>query len=115
MSLGSREFLRRFPVGTKSDFYLRHVCLSIRPPLRPSAWNKSAHIGRIFLKFISQDFFFENLWRKLRVSLQSDKNKWYFTWISLYVYDIPLNSPQGEMFQTEVVDKIKTHILILFQ
>jgi len=32
----------------KSEYYLRHVSLSVCP----SAWNNSAPIGRIFMKFV---------------------------------------------------------------
>ena len=44
--LGSNVF-RRFRKNAKSDYQLRHVCLSVRLP----AWNNSAPTGRIFMKF----------------------------------------------------------------
>jgi hypothetical protein len=50
------------------------VCLSVRP----LAWNNSAPTERIFMKF---DFsvFLENLLRKFKFSLQSDRNNKCFT------------------------------------
>jgi len=61
---------RRVRKIAKSDRYLRHVCLSyvcpsVRPSVRPSAWNNSALTGRIFMKF-DVWVFFENLWRKFK-------------------------------------------------
>jgi len=35
--------------------------------------------------------FFENLPRKISVSLKSDKNNGYFAWRSVYFYKISLN------------------------
>jgi len=53
------------PVRTiaKSDYWLRHVCLSVRPSFLPSvlsASKNSAPTGRIFVKF-NIWVFFENL------------------------------------------------------
>jgi len=67
------------------------VCLSVRPSVRPSAWNNSVRTGRISITFYIW-VSFENL-QKIQVSLQSDKNSRYFTWRRMYVYDnISLNS-----------------------
>jgi len=35
----------------ESDYQLRHICPSVRPSLRLSAWNNSAPTGRVFMKF----------------------------------------------------------------
>jgi len=63
---------------------VRRVCLS--------AWNNSGPNGRIIMK---SDIwvFFEKSVEKIKVSLKSDKNNGYFTWIRTYIYDnILLNS-----------------------
>jgi len=49
---------------------------------------------RIFLKFIE----------KIQVSLKSDRNKGYFTYLAQLFLE-------REMFQTKVVEKIKTHFM----
>ena len=51
------------------------VCLSFRPP----TWNNSPLTRSIFLN-IDIWGFFENLSKKLQVSLKSSKNDGYFTW-----------------------------------
>ena len=56
--LGSRVF-GLFRKTAKSDYQLRHVCLSVRL----SAWNNSAPTGRIFVKF-GMWRFFETLSKK---------------------------------------------------
>jgi hypothetical protein len=49
---------------------------------------------------------------KIQVSLKSDKNNGYLTWGPIYIFDhISRNSSLNEVFQTKVVEKIKTHIL----
>jgi hypothetical protein len=35
----------------KSDYYISHVCLSVCPSVRLSAWNGSTPTGQIFMKF----------------------------------------------------------------
>jgi hypothetical protein len=50
---------RRVRKIAKSDYYLRHICLSVRPP----AWNNFARTRRIFMKFDIL-LFFENMSRK---------------------------------------------------
>ena len=56
--------------------------------------------------------FFSKSVVKIQVSLKSDKNNGYFTWRPMYIFDhISLTSSWNEMFQTKVVEKIKTHIL----
>jgi hypothetical protein len=61
--------LRRVREIAKSD----NSFISVRPP----AWNNSAPTGRIFMRFDIWPFF-ENLWRKIQVSLKSNKNNGYF-------------------------------------
>jgi hypothetical protein len=43
----SLHFFRRVRKVAKSDYYLRRVCLSVRP----SAWNNSALIERVLIEF----------------------------------------------------------------
>ena len=47
--------------------------------------------------------------KKIQVSLKSNKHTELFTWRPMYIYDTI--SLYSEMFQTNVVEKIKTHIL----
>ena len=46
--------------------------------------------------------------QKIQVSLQSGKNNGLFTWRPMYMCDIFL---EWEMFQTKIVEKIKTHFM----
>jgi hypothetical protein len=57
----------------KSYYFIRHVM-----PVYPPACNNSAINGRILIKFDIWKFF-ENLSKKIEVSLKSDKNNEYFT------------------------------------
>jgi len=57
-------FLRCIRKLAISDCELRHVCLSVRPSVRLFAWNNSAPIGQIFMKF-DISVFFENLPKKI--------------------------------------------------
>jgi len=85
------------------------VCPSTRPPVRmvqlSSNWTefRDNWYSSIFLKSVE----------KIQVSLQSDKNNGYFTRRTIYIYyHISLSSSQNaKMFQTKIVEKIKTHIL----
>ena len=54
----------------KSDYQLRHGC----PSDRQSAWNNSAPKGRIIMKFDIRRIF-ENLSRKFKFHLKSEKEK----------------------------------------
>ena len=47
---------------------------------------------------------------KIPVSLKSDKNKGHFTWRPVYTFLI-ISRLEWNMFQTKVVEKLKTHIL----
>ena len=49
--------------------------------------NNSAPTRRIFMKFDTW-IFFENLSRKFKVSLKSNKNNGYFTWRPIYIFII---------------------------
>ena len=64
----------------KTEYYLRHVCSSVGPSVcfsfYPSAWNNSASTGRIFMK-LDIWVLFENLSRKFKVPLKSDKEDQY--------------------------------------
>jgi len=86
------------------------VCPSVRQP----AWNNSAPTGRIFMKFYIS-VFLENLLRKFKFSLQSDRNNGWFTWRPVYIFDhISLNNfLEIEIFQRVVVERINAHILCL--
>jgi len=53
----------------KSNYWLRHACLSVRPP----TWNSSAPTGRMLVKF-EVLLFLENLSRKFKFLLKSYKN-----------------------------------------
>ena len=92
----------------KSDYWHRHICLSVRPCVRME------HLGCHWTDFhkIWYLSIFRKFLEKLQVSLRSGNNNAYFTW-RLYICDnVPLNSSYKEkMFQTEVVQKIKTRIL----
>jgi len=62
-------FLGAFRNFAKSDYWLRHVCLSVRPSL----WKNSSPTGRIFKK-ISHLSIFERSIEKIKVSLKYEKN-----------------------------------------
>ena len=50
--------------------------------------------------------------KKIQVSLKSDKNNWYFTWRPIHFWSyLAYFFLEWKMFQTKVVEKIKTHIL----
>jgi hypothetical protein len=51
------------------------------------------------MKFDIREFFEKKTIVKIQASLKEDKNKQYFTFL------------EREIFQTEVVEEIKTHIL----
>jgi hypothetical protein len=50
---------------TKGHYYLRHVCLSVRPsthpPVRPPSRNSSADTGRIFMELDISEYFSKNV------------------------------------------------------
>jgi hypothetical protein len=55
--VGGSVFRRARKIA-KSDYQLRHVCLSVCLPVRPPTWYRLAPSGWIFMKRA----FFENLW-----------------------------------------------------
>jgi len=61
------------------------------------------------------EYFFENISRKYKYPLKSDKNDVYFTWAPICIFDVLISSDQlflwWEMFQTKVAEKIKPYIL----
>jgi hypothetical protein len=110
-------FLVRFRlvrIVAKSEYWLRHVCLSIslfaRLSFHPSAWNNWAPTGLIFVIFGIWGFL--KIRRKNSISIKSDRNKIYSTWRPMCTYNASPNSSQNEkFFQTNYVQKIKLHTL----
>jgi hypothetical protein len=78
----------------------------------PSTWNsKSAPTSQIFMK-LGIWLFFENISIKFKFFLKKcDKNKGYYTKTYVYLWYLSQLFLEWEMFQTKLVDKIKTHIL----
>jgi hypothetical protein len=71
---------------------LRKATLNFVMSVRLSAWNNSAHTGRIFMQFYIW-LFFSSLLKKIQVPFKFDKNNGYFTWRQVYtVYHNALNS-----------------------
>ena len=62
------------------------VTISFDISVRPSDWNNSSPTGRIIIKFDIRAFF-QNLYRKFKISIKSDKNNGYFTWRPIYIFD----------------------------
>jgi len=102
MSSWSAAFSRRFRKIAKNDY---SFVMSARPhgttrlPLDRFSWN----------------LIFENFSKICREnSLKSDKNKGYFTWRPIYIFIISRHfTLKWEMFQTEVVEKIRTHFVFI--
>jgi hypothetical protein len=61
----------------KSDYWLRDICLSVYPSIRPSSWNNSTPTGWILE--ISRLSIFRKFLKKIQVPQKSDKNNQYFT------------------------------------
>jgi hypothetical protein len=59
-----RSSLRRVRKITKSDYKLRHVCLSVYPSVNPSEWSNSALTAGIFMILVF--VFLYNLLRKFK-------------------------------------------------
>ena len=109
MDRDKSDFLGAF--ANRENRLLASWCLSIRPSVVPSVWDKSAPTGRIFMKFYISVFFRKSV-EKNKVLLKSDKNYRYFTWRSFNIYDYLAEFfLEWEMFQIKGVQKIKTHIL----
>jgi len=110
--------LGKFWIETNLRFFFRRVrrlrkaTHSFLLSVRPSAWNNSAHTGRIVMKILNLIFFFENLQRKFEFHLKSDKNNGCFTWItmnSLMISHPVLLRMRNVLDKT--LEKIQTHIL----
>jgi hypothetical protein len=90
---------------------LRKVTISffmyVRRSVRPSAGNNWTDCHEILYLNI-----FTKYVEEFKVSLKSNKNNGHFTRKPIYNFDhIALSSENEKMFQTKVVEKIKTHIL----
>ena len=92
---------RRVRKIAKSDYYLRHACLSFRMEQLGSHWADFYEIWVFFWKSVEE----------IQVSLKTDKYNGNFTWKSMYLYDNVAQFLKWEMFQTKVEEEIKTHIL----
>ena len=80
-------------VLAKSDYYLRHICLSVRPSVL------TEKVGTHWTDFHKNSYLnvFQNCVEKIGVPLKSDKNNGYFTRRPMYTCDnISLNSSQNE-------------------
>jgi len=97
--------LRRVHKIAISDNQHRHVCTYGYLSVRLSAWNNSAPIEGIFMKFIST--FFEKSVEKIQFALKSGKNSGYFTWRPIHIFDQFFS--ELEMFRKKVVEKIETY------
>ena len=99
--LGSFTKLRKATIS----FFIMSVCPSVRIEQLGSHWTDFHEIwcSRIF----------QNHREKIRVSLQSDKNNGYFTRRTIYIFLSYLAQLflEWEMFQTKVIQKIKTHFV----
>ena len=96
-------YLGAFVKFAKSDCQLCHGC--------PSGCDTSAPTGTDFHEIWYRKIFKKSI-DKVQVSIKSDKNTGYFTWWPKYIfYHISPISSEREIFQTKVVEKIKTHIL----
>ena len=78
----------RVRIIAKSDFQLRHVCLSVRVEHLCSHWTDFHEI--LYLRIVRKSV------EKIRVSLKSDKKNSYFTRRPMYIYDISLNNSWSE-------------------
>ena len=86
---------------------LASECWSVHP---------SVHMEQLSFHYINfHEIWYQRIYRKfatkIEFSLKSDKNNGYFTWISMYIYDIELNSCTMRNVSDKVVEKSKTHIL----
>ena len=70
--------------------------VSVHPTVCPFQWNNSVPTGQSLMKFGMCVFFQKNI-EKIQVSLKSDKNNMYFTWIPMCMfYCISLSSSKTE-------------------
>jgi hypothetical protein len=85
--------------------------MSVRLTVRPSSWNDSARTGRIFMKFDIWEYF-ENLSRTFSAIKIGQEIRVLYVKTTLHFLSYLANFfLDWEMFQTNVVEKTKTHIL----
>ena len=103
--LGAFEILWK----TRISCVMSCLCPSVRPPARmEQRGSHSTDFHEIWYLII-----FAKFSRNFKFALSSDKNDGHFTWRPLYIYDTASLSSflWWCMFQTEVVEKIKTYIM----
>jgi hypothetical protein len=85
---GRKSFVASAELGKATIIFVTPISLSVSM----SSWKNSDLTRRIIIKFEIW-VFFEYLSRKFQNLLKSDKNKPYFTWRPMYIYNnISLNS-----------------------
>jgi len=103
-------FFRPIRKIAKGDFWFRQFCLSLRLSVRLSVWNNSAPNGLIFM--IPEFWrFFESLSRKSKfhynvTSITGTLHEHFCTFMTISQFFL-----EWEMFQTKVVEEIKTDIV----
>ena len=90
----------------KSDFWLRHVC----PSVRTAALMNPASDGQILLKFWHLGTF-RNSAEKVHVPSKCDKNTQHFTSVPVHIYNAPLNSSKNDKRFRQLAQRIGTHEL----
>ena len=75
----------RFVVSSQ-NYEKWNFVMSVCPSVSPSAWNNSAAIGRIFMKFDIWVLFRKSA-PKIQAQSKSDKNNGHFTRKPMYIYD----------------------------
>jgi hypothetical protein len=100
--------LRRVRKITKSDYYLRHFCSSVRPCVRMeqlgSHWSDFHKI--LYLSIFRKSF------EKTQDSLKSVKNNGYFTWRPIYIFDhVSLNYSYNDKYFGQNLKRKSKHIL----
>ena len=93
---------------------IKFLILSLRPSVCPYATTRLPLNGFSWNLILSV---FRKSVQKVQVSLKSDKNNGHFTWRPIYTYFWSYLAHfflEWEMFQTKVVEKIKTHTLCSF-
>ena len=77
--------------------------MSVRPFFHLSAWNNTAPIVRIFMKF-GTGVFFENLLSEFQFSLKSDKDKRYLAWRPIYISEhLSFSSSRNEKYFRQIL------------
>jgi len=95
---------RRVRKIATSNYWPRHVCLSVRP----SAWNNSAPTGRIFIKFDIWDFS-KNLSRKFTFHWNRTRLTGTLHEINIHLWwYLDKYYLKWERFQTTAVEKMRT-------